>query len=71
MIRKETFLNDNCLTELRRIITSSEIMMEDDNVRVSSAHVSTRFSLCACSFGPKRTKLVDRCCSCYTHLPTI
>ncbi len=42
MIRKETFLNDNCLTELRRIITSSEIMMEDDNVRVNCARFSTR-----------------------------
>ena len=33
MIRKEAFLNENCLTELRRIIESSEIMREDDNVR--------------------------------------
>jgi hypothetical protein len=32
MIRKEAFLNDNCLTELRRIIESSEILKEDDQV---------------------------------------
>jgi hypothetical protein len=32
MIRKETYLNDNCLTELRRIIESSEILKEDDQV---------------------------------------
>ncbi len=31
-IRKEMYLNDNCLTELRRIIESSGIMREDDNL---------------------------------------
>lgn len=32
MIRKEAYLNDNCLTELRRIIETSQIMREDDNL---------------------------------------
>ncbi len=36
MIRKEAFLNDNCLIELRRIIESSEILKEDDQVPRSS-----------------------------------
>ncbi len=63
MIRKETYLNDNCLTELRRIIESSEILKEDDQViaiivlPLSASHIS----LIASSFGLSPTKLAARC----------
>jgi hypothetical protein len=60
MIRKETYLNDNCLTELRRIIESSEILKEDDQVSPIVSLIS-HVSLVESSFGLSPTKLAARC----------
>ena len=58
MIRKEAFLNDNCLTELRRIIESSEILKEDDQVPRSSLIPSS--SAAAIDAIRRRCKLLAR-----------
>ncbi len=63
MIRKETYLNDNCLTELRRIIESSEILKEDDQVSPITSLIlsASHISLVTSSFGLSPTKLAARC----------
>lgn len=85
MIRKEAYLNDNCLTEvpppkkkqttkavasdytshqtqLRRIIETSEIMREDDNVGVETLVLLSLFFLpVVCSFGQSPTRMAARC----------
>jgi hypothetical protein len=66
MIRKEAFLNDTCLTELRRIIEGSEILREDDQVLciglLIQRFVNTRCFLphTVLSFGQSPTILVGR-----------